>query len=598
MLIEVGYEVCRQLGGIYTVLRSKAPAMMSRWADDYCLVGPYHADSAVEFEEQPARGVLADAVADTGRAGIPCKYGRWLITGRPQVVLIDIFACMKRLAEYKYFFWKDHGITLPGDDWEVNNVVVFGYCAAEFLSRLAAAAQKRNQTAGAEPASWPIIAHFHEWMGGAALPVLRHRRVPVRSVFTTHATLLGRYLSADQVDLYEVMDKIDADGTAARYNIQPRHAIEKAAAHSAHVFTAVSEVTGREAEKLLGRRVDVVTPNGLNIERFSAVHEFQNLHRINKEKIHEFTTAHFFPAYSFDLDRTVYLLTSGRYEYRNKGYDLFIESLARLNWRLKQEKSDVTVIAFVITKAPFRNINVDVLRSRSMYEELRRTCHAIQEQMGRRLLARVSVGQMPARVDDLLDEYAVVRLKRMSHAWRQGRPPAVVTHDVSNDGSDPVLCQIRACKLFNAKDDPVKIVFHPDFVTSAGPLLGMDYPDFVRGCHLGVFPSYYEPWGYTPLECLVSGVPSVTTDHAGFGSYILKNVPDPDEKGIFIVRRSKRSFNDAADQLTRIMLEFCGLTRRQRIELRNRAESLSEHFDWNNLVRYYNEAHELALRRA
>jgi glycogen(starch) synthase len=232
-----------------------------------------------------------------------------------------------------------------------------------------------------------------------------------------------------------------------------------------------------------------------------------------------------------------------------------------------------------------------------MFEELRRTCHAIEEEMGKRLLKQASVGQTPAKVEDLLDEYAVVRLKRLSHAWRQGRQPAVVTHDVIGDGTDPVLCQIRACKLFNAKDDPVKIVFHPDFVTAASPLLGMDYPDFVRGCHLGVFPSYYEPWGYTPLECLVSGVPSITTDQAGFGSYILKNVPDPEDKGIFLVRRSKRSFDDSAGQLTKIMHEFCGLTRRQRIELRNRAESLSEHFDWNNLVRYYNEAHELALRR-
>lgn len=598
MLVECGWEVCWQLGGIYTVLRSKAPAMMSRWGDDYLLLGPYNpATAAVEFEEQPAEGVIKETLAVLARMNIPARYGRWLITGRPQVVLLDIFACMDRLGEFKRRLWDDHRISCP-DDPETHNVIVFGYMAAEFFQHLTGILKHKRDT-GADTGvfTWPVIGHFHEWMAGVAVPVLKHRRVPVRTVFTTHATLLGRYLSAAQVDLYGVLDRLNPDHEASRYRIFHRYAIERAATHGVEVFTTVSEVTAREAERLLGRKADVITPNGLNIQRFAAVHEFQNLHRIYKEKIHEFTMGHFFPSYTFDLDRTLYLFTAGRYEYRNKGYDLFLESLARLNWRLKQIKADVTVVAFIVTKANFRNVNVDVLQSHILFDELKNTVQAIEAEMGGKLFRSVALGHVPNKIDELLDEYAIVRLKRISHAWRLKKLPTIITHDIHADSSDPILEQIRRCHLINKKEDPVKVVFHPDFLTTANPLFGMDYSDFVRGTHLGVFPSYYEPWGYTPMECMARGVPAVTTDLAGFGSYVLKHVADPEDRGLYVVKRSATDFNNAAEQLTEKLYEFCTFNQRQRVELRNRVEALSEHFDWNNLARYYSEAHELAMRR-
>jgi glycogen(starch) synthase len=572
--------------------------MISRWGDDYLMIGPYNPQtSAVEFEEAPAEGAIKETLEIMARMGIPCKFGRWLITGRPQVVLIDFLACFNRLGDFKRQFWENHHIGIP-DDREAHDVLVFGYLCAEFLQQLTAVLERRRREGRpTEPLTWPVVAHFHEWMAGVPLPVLRHRRVPVRTVFTTHATLLGRYLSAAQVDLYAVLDRLNADQEAHRYRIFHRYAIERAAAHGSEVFTTVSEVTAKEAERLLGRRPDVVTPNGLNIQRFAAVHEFQNLHRVYKEKLHDFTMGHFFPSYTFDLNRTLYLFTAGRYEYRNKGYDIFIESLARLNWQLKQAKADINVVAFIITKAGFRNVNVGVLQSHIIFNELRNTCRAVQDEMGAKLFHTVAYGKIPSRADELLDEYAIVRLKRVSHAWRQKALPTIVTHDIENDANDPILRRLRDCKLFNTKEDPVKVVFHPDFLTAANPLFGMDYSDFVRGCHLGVFPSYYEPWGYTPMECMARGVPAVTTDLAGFGSYVLKHVPDPEDRGLFVVKRLGVEYNTACDQLTNTLRDFCLLNQRQRIELRNRVEALSEHFDWNNLARYYSEAHELAMRK-
>jgi len=587
LMFEIAWEVCWQLGGIYTVIRSKAPQMARIYGDHYYLIGPYNADTAaVEIEYAQPTGSVAVAIERLRSLGIIVHYGHWLITGRPRVILLDFGAAMSRLGEFKYFLWKDHGIQVADNDWEVNNVTAFGFLVGLFFQQLCAV----------PGVQLPILAHFHEWMGGLGAMRIKCLNLPVATVFTTHATLLGRYLCTDNPDFYAKLPYINPDHAAGHYNIYARYCIERGAAHSADVFTTVSDVTGLEAEKLLVRKPDVITPNGLNIHKFAALHEFQNMHKQYKEVIHQFVAGHFFPSYHFDLDRTIYVFTSGRYEYSNKGMDVFIESLARLNHWLKAGNIPITVVAFIITRAPHKNINVDVLRSQAMFDELKATCDFITEDMGKSLLNCVSQGRLPER-GDLMREEAIVKLKRTMHAWRTWKQPGIVTHDLWDDANDPVLRQLRICQLFNARHDAVKIIFHPDFLSATSPLIGLDYDQFVRGCHMGVFPSYYEPWGYTPAECLASGVPSVTSDLAGFGSYVLKNVQDPQSKGLFIVGRRYASFDQSAHQLTEILFNFALKDRRSRIELRNRTERLSEVFDWSHLISHYTEAHRLALAR-
>ncbi len=587
LLFEVAWEVCWQVGGIYTVIRSKVPQMVRIYGGQYYLIGPYNADTAaVEIEYAQPTGPVAVAIERLRSMGIIVHYGHWLITGRPRVILLDYGAAMSRLGEFKYFLWKDHGIQVADSDWEVNNVTVFGFLVGMFFEQLSA-------VPGVE---LPVLAHFHEWMGGLGAMRIKHMKLPVATVFTTHATLLGRYLCMDNPDFYAKLPFINPDHAAGHYNIYARYCIERGAAHTADTFTTVSDVTGLEAEKLLVRKPDVITPNGLNIHKFAALHEFQNLHKEYKEVIHQFVAGHFFPSYHFDLDRTIYLFTSGRYEYSNKGMDVFIESLARLNHWLKAGNIPITVVAFIITRVPHKNINVDVLRSQAMFDELKATCDLITEDMGKSLLHSVSQGRLPER-GDLMKEEAIVKLKRTMHAWRTWKQPCIVTHDLWDDANDPVLRQLRTCQLFNARHDAVKVVFHPDFLSATSPLIGLDYDQFVRGCHMGVFPSYYEPWGYTPAECLASGVPAVTSDLAGFGSYVLKNVQDPQSKGLFIVGRRYASFDQSAHQLTEILFNFALKDRRSRIELRNRTERLSEVFDWSHLISHYTEAHRLALAR-
>jgi glycogen synthase len=586
LLFEIGWEVCWQLGGIYTVLRTKAAAMMKRWGDRYFLIGPYNPQTAaVEFEELPTEGYIRQTLDQLRAQGVPCHYGRWLIPGRPRVILLDYRARFAHMESDKYFMWKDHGITLQSSDGEVNEVVAFGFTVTEFFRNLCQFVKEQ-----------PILAQFHEWMGGVAVPRLAHLNLPVTTVFTTHATLLGRYLAADNPHFYQHLPFLDGEREAQHYGIYPRFQIEKAAAHASTVFTTVSEVTAFEAEKLLGRKPEMILPNGLNIQRFAALHEFQNLHRQYKEKIHEFVMSHFFPSYTFDIDNTIYMFTSGRYEYHNKGMDVFIEAMHRLNWRLKSIPDSPTVVAFIITRAPTRSYTVQELQNHSMFQDLRSTCMTIKEQMGDALFMAVARGQIPLP-SELLSDDAVVRLKRVMHAYRSGRQPAIVTHTMVDDAKDPVLQHLRHRQLFNAADDRVKMIYHPDFVSATSPLWQIDYEQFVRGCHIGIFPSYYEPWGYTPMESLAMGVPAVATDLSGFGAYVQRHIPNHTEQGILVVNRRTQNFDQSTNDLVDYLYNFVQLSRRQRIELRNRAERLSELFDWSALSRHYHEAHDLALSR-
>lgn len=586
LLFEVAWEVCWQLGGIYTVLKTKAEAMLRRWGDRYFLLGPYNPVTAAgEFEELPAPPLIERVFEKLRDQGIACHFGRWLVPGRPKVILLDHRGRYGRLHEDKYLMWADHGISTPPDDGEVNDVIAFGFTVTEFFRELTAAAP-----------ALPVVGHFHEWMGGVAVPRIAHLRLPVATVFTTHATLLGRYLAADNPYFYEHLAFFNADAEADKYRILPRHQIEKAAAHASTVFSTVSQITSFEADKLLGRTPDLILPNGIDVKRFEAPHELQHLHRQYKEQIHQFVMGHFFPSYSFDLNRTLYFFISGRYEYTNKGIDLFIEAMHRLNHRLKQTPDAPTIVAFIVTRAAVKNINVDVLENHARLDELSRFCDQVKEEIGRKIFMASASGRQLAR-GDLIDESVQISLKRLTSAMKRFRQPHIVTHDLMDDAGDPILKHLRHRHLLNAGDDPVKIVYHPQFVTSTSPLIGLDYDQFIRGCHLGIFPSYYEPWGYTPLEAIVSGIPAVTSNLSGFGAYVQGTMTDSEHRGLYVLNRRYQSFDAACNELVDHVMHFCKLSRRERIDLRNDVEKLSDRFNWETLCTYYNDAHNLALSR-
>ncbi|WP_207434361.1 glycosyltransferase [Sabulibacter ruber] len=583
-LLEIAWEACNQVGGIYTVIRSKVPAMIEYWGDQYCLIGPYFPQQAAnEFEPtDDYSDVYGQAVLELRALGVECYYGTWLVTGRPRIVLINPFSAYGQLGEIKYFLWENHGIPTSNEEL-LNQVLAFGVQVKRYITLLAGKTQ--------------VVAHFHEWMVGSPIPDLRREQVPVKIVFTTHATLLGRYLAMNDPNFYDQLTSVDWQKEAQHFNIEPAVSIERAAAHGSHVFTTVSEVTVRECIYLLDRIPDTVLPNGLNIRRFIAMHEFQNLHLTYKKRIHRFVMGHFFQSFPFDLEKTVYFFTSGRFEYRNKGFDLTLEALARLNYRLKQAKSDMTVVMFFITKRPFYSINPGVLHSKALMEEIQDTCESIKDQIGEKLFydAATSQDHRLPQLNDFVDDYWKLRYRRTIQSWKTHQLPPVVTHNLVNDQQDEILHFLRGSNLVNNADDRVKIVYHPDFISPTNPLFGMEYGQFVRGCHLGIFPSYYEPWGYTPLECVASGIPAVTSDLSGFGDYVKKNIKKHTDKGIYVIDRHERSFDVSSEQLARHMFDFVEMSRRERITQRNKVEGLSEMFDWKKLLVHYERAYQLAL---
>ncbi|ESO00672.1 hypothetical protein HELRODRAFT_157348 [Helobdella robusta] len=504
---EVAWEVANKVGGIHTVIRTKAAVTVDELGDQYYMIGPYveqFVRMEVEVCEPTHNDAMMKALQHMRQHGMKVVFGRWLIEGTPNVILFDIGSGACKLNEWKNELWESSHLGIPWEDKESNDAVVFGYLTVWFLSKF-----KENMSP--EPC---IVAHFHEWISGVGLFTCHTRRLGISTIFTTHATLLGRYLSAGSCDLYNNLHTFSLDKEAGNRGIYHRYCIERAAAHCADVFTTVSEITGLEAEHLLKRKADLILPNGLNVQKFAALHEFQNKHALAKEKINDFIRGHFYGHYDFDLDKTLYFFIAGRYEFSNKGADVFIEALARLNYMLKR-------------------------------------CNL----------------------------------------------PPICTHNVLNDDVDPVLCAFRRCQLFNSHQDRVKVIFHPEFLNSTNPLFGLDYEEFVRGCHLGVFPSYYEPWGYTPAECTVMGIPSVTTNLSGFGCFMQQHIQDPQSYGIYIIDRHFKSVEDSVQQLAQCMFDFSHLSRRQRIIQRNRTERLSDLLDWKNLGIYYHKARNMALQR-
>ncbi|XP_030759671.1 glycogen [starch] synthase [Sitophilus oryzae] len=589
---EVAWEAANQVGGIYTVIRSKAYISTEEMGDQYCLIGPYKEQCArTEVEEGPlSSNSLNKAVEACRNKGFKVVTGRWLVDGNPQIILFDIGSAAWKLDEFKEELWNKTNIGVPHLDIEANDAIILGYMVAEFLSQFQNTAEEEGE---GKP---KIVVHFHEWQAGVGLIAVRTKHLNVATVFTTHATLLGRYLCAGSTDFYNNLDKFAVDEEAGKRQIYHRYCMERAASHLAHVFTTVSDITGYEAEHLLKRKPDIITPNGLNVKKFSALHEFQNLHALSKDKIHEFVRGHFYGHYDFDLDKTLYFFIAGRYEFGNKGADIFIEALARLNHYLKSSGSDITIVAFMIFPTRTNNFNVESLRGHAVTKSLRDSIADIQHKIGKRMYEVCLNGRLPSG-NDLLNKEDMVRLKRCIFSLQRDGLPPVTTHNIVDDWNDPVLCHIRRCNLFNTTNDRVKIVFHPEFLSSTNPLFGLDYEEFVRGCHLGVFPSYYEPWGYTPAECTVMGIPSITTNLSGFGCFMEEHIADPQSYGIYIVDRRNIGLEDSVRQLAHFMYDFSRLSRRQRIIQRNRTERLSDMLDWRSLGVYYRQARLQALHK-
>ncbi len=584
-LFEISWEVCNKIGGIYTVIKSKTSNVKSEFSR-YFVVGPYFpAKHASEFIEDKAPDEFAKGFEVLAKEGIVCHYGKWLTDVDIDAILIDFKGFSARSNDIKAELWKNYGIDSLYTSWfDFDEPVVWAYAAGRIVEELSKGRK--------------AVAHCHEWLAGAALLYLKGRKARVATVFTTHATVLGRSLTGAGVDIYNDKTPVDINRADYRASVKPKHQVEEQAAKKADAFTTVSSITDIEAQRFLGREADVLLLNGLNISKFPTFEEASIKHRLFREKIKQFLIQYFFPYYAFDIENTMIYFLAGRYEFRAKGIDVFIKALGELNRKLIEEKSDRTVAAFFWVPGNVRGIKRELGESRVVFKDIKDPISDVHDALMGKLLTAIIGGKSSFDETYLLGEQMVSEIRRKLLRFKRSGTPPLSTHDLNNEDSDEILNAFRAAGLLNRKEDRVKAIFYSIYLTGADDLLDLSYYEAMQGSHLGVFPSFYEPWGYTPVEAAALGVSSITTDLSGFGRYICKDVSGKKLPGIFVTKRLGKSDDYVVKELTGVLYDFASLDAQDRIKNKIEAKRIASITDWKYMIKNYFKAYNFALEKA
>lgn len=586
VVFEISWEVCNKIGGIYTVIVSKVPLMMEYYKN-YYLIGPYFEDKA-KFEIEPASPSLKfNHVFQTmeKKYNIKCYYGIWKIQGEPKVILVDSRSLIPKKNEIKKRLWETYKIDSLRTNWDFEEPMIWSEACGLLLCEMEPLFKNEK-----------VVVHCHEWLSGFTLLNLKMHHCHARTVFTTHATMLGRAIAGITGNLYERLDEIDPDKESYNYQVEGKHTTEKACALNADAFTTVSEITALEATKFFGRTPDITTPNGLIIKKFPSYQEIAIKHISSRERIREFLKYYFLPYYkSFNLAENLCYFISCRYEFRNKGIDTFIEALGRLNKKLQEDNTERTITAFFWIPMATRGIRSELRENKDYYEHIKRYVEKNASEILTRIIDDFMSLQEPTEESIFSKDFMTQMRKEVLHFKRTGNPP-LLTHYIDNERDDIIINTLLANGLDNRESNKVKVVVYPIYLTGDDPLIGLPYYDAIAGCHLGVFPSIYEPWGYTPLEAAAMGVPSVTTDLSGFASLIKPALPK-ENPGIYILECYKKTREEIVNGLFNIMYNFSRLTHEERVENKMNAKKLARLSDWETLIENYIKAHNIALSK-
>lgn len=589
LLFEVSWEVCNKVGGIYTVLISKAARIIESYGANYFLIGPYFPNTETvksEFQEEDPPEDWRAVLAELKNEGMVCHFGTWVIEGSPKIVLID-FNGMNGQADWiKTRLWEDYGIDSLTAGHDFTEPIVWGWAVGRFLEKIVRIFPDNA-----------IVAQFHEWLSGVALLYIKKRSMRIGTVFTTHATTLGRTLANNGVDLYTTLFQIDTNQEAYRYNVQAKHQLERQSAQNCDALTTVSEIAGWEVDRFLGRSPDVILPNGLDIAKFPTFEEIALKHKIQRDRIRDFVLYYFFPYYSFNIERTLFYFIACRYEFYNKGIHEFIMALGDLNKRLKKEAIDRTVVSFFFVPTKVKNIRNDILEARENYRDIKDSLDEIIEELKEHFLYSL-ISRRPTKKDEpfLRDEELLKEVNNKMLKFRRNGVPPLATHDLGHD-NDLIINSLRENGLENRESDKVKVIFYPTYLTGSDGLLNLNYYETIEGCHLGVFPSLYEPWGYTTLETAALGVTAITTDLSGLGKFLMHIKRNKRYPGIFVLNRYDKTDQAAAADLAGILFRFAKHNKEERIKNKIKAKELASLCDWKILIEYYLKAHNLAIAK-
>jgi len=574
-LVEVSFEVANKVGGIYQVLKSKSTKMEEIYDGSYLTIGPYNEDEVrADFaprEDHPYEEVFQELREE----GIKCYYGVWNVSGSPKCILVDAENLNRDLDGIKTEMWEEYGIDSLSVGMEFDEPLKWSYAVGLLVKKL-----EERKLEG------DTVVHLHEWLSG---PAMFNFDSP--KVFTTHATVLGRALSNSDYDLRGAVERGEIDqGLAEDYGVKAKHQIEKTAAQISDVFTTVSNNTGEEAEAVLGVKPDKILPNGFNVEEYPSLEELSYNHTEKKRELKEFLQAYFEPYYDINLeDDPRILYTSGRYEFHNKGLDLLIGALSELN-----ERDGDDFFVFIFVPSDVEGEKLEVLENISLYEELQDYVDSVMPYIRENLLSSITSGQDPSvDLEKILDEQDKLESLEANFHAKKGETPPMSAFDL-NYADDDILEALWDKGLRNREQDRVKVVFYPTYLSVGDKLLSMSYNDAVVGTSAGIFPSYYEPWGYTPVETAANGAISITTDLAGFGQFLQKNVEKDQRKGIKVLERRDKDKNKVKEDLADMIDEVVGYSKTEITERKHNARKLAQMTSWEKLGQNYREAHKKA----
>ena len=538
-IFESSWEVCNKVGGIYTVLSTRAKTLQDEMKDHVIFIGPdcwgktnspYFIEDLTLFSDWRIKAQAED--------GLKVKVGRWDIPGQPIAVLVDF---------QSYFVVKDQIYGELWEDFKVDSLHAYGdYDEANMFSYAAAKVVESFYHRNIDKAA-KVIYHGNEWMTCLGLLYIRKHVPEIATIFTTHATSIGRSIAGNNKPLYEYLWAYNGDQMAAELNMQSKHSIEKQAAHFVDCFTTVSDITARECKELLDKPVDFVLPNGFENNFVPKGAAFTAKRKQARKTL--LRVANALTGDHFD-DDTLIISTSGRYEFRNKGIDVFIEAMNQLRFA---EDLDKQVVAFIEVPGWVAGPRED------LQERLKSGCN-----------------------------------------FDSPLPNPTYTHGLHELDSDRVLCMMNALGMHNEKTDRVKIIFIPCYLTGQDGILNLSYYDVVLGNDLCVYPSYYEPWGYTPLEAVAFKVPCITTDLAGFGLWAnqVKGSYSEIEDGVKVIHRTDYNYQEVAAAIKDTVVKYASLTDKEVKSCRSHADNLSRKALWSKFIAYYHEAYDFALRHA
>ncbi|NOQ68321.1 hypothetical protein GQ568_02675, partial [Patescibacteria group bacterium] len=465
MLFEISWEACNKVGGIFTVLSSKARHMQKRYRGGYCLVGPYFEEkSRAVFKEKPVPEKYMNIYEQLKKEGIICHFGFWLIKGEPKVILIDFKGLWSQSDNIKKELWESFKLDSLNSPYDFDEPVLWSWAAGNLMEKLSEVHSDKK-----------IVVQAHEWLSGPAILYLKKNNSKVSTVFTTHATTLGRTLAGHGKDLYSIIDKIDPTKEAFKYGVQAKHSIEKIAAAAADVFTTVSQVTAMEAEYILGRKADVILPNGLDMMKFPSFEKTALKHKKYRNKLRQFVLYYFFPYYKINLENTLFYFTASRYEFHNKGLDILIDSLSKLNDKMKKNKSKKTVVTFFFVPAGEAGIKPEIVEAREAFRDIKDLLEEEEDDIKESLLYTVASDERVSE-KSIFDKSFIFEIKRKLLRLRSKSGSAPLsTHEISDVENDPIIKAFKKAGLENKEEDKVKVIFYPIYLTGADGLGDLDY---------------------------------------------------------------------------------------------------------------------------